>query len=107
MSCSGRARSPQNLAAAIEDAIEHEFGSAPRSFSAPPAEMREVIARNPFAGRAGIEPAKLLVWFLAADPGDEAREKARAVPAGTEELHTAAASFTSIFLTASPVRNSR
>jgi uncharacterized protein (DUF1697 family) len=84
------ARPPKNLAAAIEDAIERKFGFRSAVILRSPAEMREVIARNPFAGRAGLYPAKLLVWFLAADPGDEARKKARAVPAGTEELRTAA-----------------
>jgi uncharacterized protein (DUF1697 family) len=51
------------------------------------AEMRDVIARNPFANRTDIEPAKLLVTFLATDPGPEAREKVRAIKADPEELH--------------------
>jgi uncharacterized protein (DUF1697 family) len=51
------------------------------------AELKSVIRRNPFAGRAGIEPSKLLVWFLAADPGREIRQKVLAIPIAPEELH--------------------
>ena len=51
------------------------------------AEFQEVVARNPFAKRSGIEPGKLLVNFLAADPGKEAREKALAIKIGPEEMH--------------------
>ena len=53
---------------------------------APASELKDVIARNPFAGREGIEPNKLLVTFLAADPGDEARAKVRAIRTNAEEL---------------------
>jgi uncharacterized protein (DUF1697 family) len=48
--------------------------------------MSEVIARNPFAKRRGIEPSKLLVSFLASDPGAEAREKVRQMKCDPEEL---------------------
>jgi uncharacterized protein (DUF1697 family) len=48
--------------------------------------MREVVARNPFAKRRGIEPGKLLVSFLASDPGEEALEKVRQMKCGPEEL---------------------
>jgi uncharacterized protein (DUF1697 family) len=50
------------------------------------AEMRDVIARNPFGKRRGIEPSKLLVSFLASDPGAEAREKVRRMKCDPEEL---------------------
>ena len=48
--------------------------------------MREVVARNPFAKRRGIEPSKLLVTFLASDPEKEAREKVRQMKCAPEEL---------------------
>jgi uncharacterized protein (DUF1697 family) len=50
-------------------------------------EMRQAIANNPFANRDGIEPAKLLVTFLAAVPSDESREKLLALEPDLEELH--------------------
>ena len=48
--------------------------------------MRSVISRNPFAGRSGIEPAKLLVWFLPAAPDSDAREKFSRISIGPEEV---------------------
>ena len=75
------------LATRIERAIEAEFGFRPPVILRKSAEWKQAIARNPFAGRAGIEPAKLLVHFLAGDPGEAARERARAVPPAPEEVH--------------------
>src|SRR6202035_3736267 len=50
------------------------------------AELRDVVARNPFAARQGIEPAKLLVTFLAADPGQEARDKVLQIKTDPDEV---------------------
>jgi uncharacterized protein (DUF1697 family) len=48
-----------------------------------------VIAKNPFAGRPNMDPAKLIVNFLAKDPGAEAWEKLLAIETDPEELvHT-------------------
>ncbi len=49
-------------------------------------ELRDVIARNPFAARRDIDPSKLLVVFLAKVPSPEAREKLLAIQADPEEL---------------------
>ena len=76
----GPALSPKR----IEDAIEKRFGFRPPVILRTPDALRDVIARNPFPGR---EPAKLLVWFLASDPGEDARRKLRDLPAVPEELH--------------------
>jgi uncharacterized protein (DUF1697 family) len=70
----------------IEDGIERKFGSRPDVILRTAAEMREVVARNPFAKRRGIEPSKLLVTFLASDPDAEAREKVRQMKCDPEEL---------------------
>jgi uncharacterized protein (DUF1697 family) len=75
------------LVARIEASIEAEFGFRPPVILRRTEDWRQAIERNPFAGRAGIEPAKLLVHFLASDPGEAARERARAVPASPEEVH--------------------
>ena len=74
------------LARRLEDAIERTFGFRSDVILRTGAELKDVIARNPFAGREGIEPNKLLVTFLAADPGDEARAKVRAIRTNAEEL---------------------
>src|SRR6202045_4645165 len=63
------------LAKRIEDGIVRKLGFRPDVILRTATEMREVIARNPFAKRHGIEPGKLLVIFLGSDPGAEAREK--------------------------------
>jgi uncharacterized protein (DUF1697 family) len=70
----------------IEDGIERKFGFRPNVILRTAAEMREVIARNPFAKRRGIEPSKLLVTFLGSDPGAEAREKILQIKCDPEEL---------------------
>jgi len=74
------------LAKRIEDGIERKFGFRPNVILRTAAEMREVVARNPFAKRRGIEPGKLLVSFLASDPGEEALEKVRQMKCDPEEL---------------------
>ncbi|HEY2497363.1 MAG TPA: DUF1697 domain-containing protein [Candidatus Angelobacter sp.] len=75
------------LSKRIQDAIEKTFGFRPGVVLRTAAELRDVIARNPFAKRSGIEPGKLLVNFLAANPGSEAREAALAIKTDPEELH--------------------
>ncbi len=62
------------LAKLIEDAIEHKFGFRPGVILRTTSDLRDVIARNPFAKRSGIEASKLLVTFLAAAPSPEARD---------------------------------
>ena len=79
-------RDVPRLAKRIEDAIERKFGFRPDVILRTAAEMREVIARNPFAKRRGIEPGKLLVSFLASDPGEEARGKVRQMKCDPEEM---------------------
>jgi uncharacterized protein (DUF1697 family) len=74
------------LAKRIEDGIERKFGFRPDVILRTAAEMREVIGRNPFAKRRGIEPGKLLVSFLGGDPGEEGREKVRQMKCDPEEM---------------------
>ena len=74
------------LAKRIQDAIEKTIGFRPGVVLRTAAELQEVVARNPFSGRKDIEPGKLLVNFLASDPGKQAREKALAIQIGPEEL---------------------
>jgi uncharacterized protein (DUF1697 family) len=71
----------------IEAAIEQTAGFRPGVMLRTPAEMKKVIAGSPFAGRQGLEPRKLAVIFLAAEPAPEAREKLLALKSDTEECH--------------------
>jgi len=75
------------LAKRLEDGIERDFGFRPAVILRTAAELRDVIARNPFGKHRGIEPKKLLVTFLASEPSQEARDKALQIKAGADELH--------------------
>ncbi len=74
------------LAKRIGDGIETHFGFRPGVIIRTTSELRNVITKNPFATRKNIDPRKLLVSFLAADPGPEAREKVLAIEVVPEEL---------------------
>ena len=74
------------LSARLQDGIERKFGFRPGIVLRNSTELRAVIARNPFARRRGIEPGKLLVWFLANHPGAEVREKIIQLKIEPEEL---------------------
>jgi uncharacterized protein (DUF1697 family) len=74
------------LAKRIEEAIEKKFGFRPPVILRTTTELREAIARNPFAKRRDIEGSKLLVTFLDRDPGKEAREQALKIDTAPEEL---------------------
>lgn len=75
------------LAKRLQDAIEKAHGFRPGVMLRTLADLQEVVARNPFAKRSGIEPGKLIVNFLADDPGKDNREKALAIKVGPEEMH--------------------
>ncbi len=75
------------LAKDIQAGIEKKFGCRPEIILRSTAELREIIAANPFAKRADIEPGKLLVSFLLSDPSAEARKKLAELTAIPEELH--------------------
>ena len=74
------------LAKRIEDIIERGFGFRPAIILRTSAELRDVTARNPFASRRGIEPSKLLVTFLASDPGVAVRDQVLKIKTDPEEL---------------------
>jgi uncharacterized protein (DUF1697 family) len=74
------------LARRIEGCIEKGHGFRSSVILRTTAEMRDVIARNPFAGRKGLDPAKLHVSFLASAPSAEERAKMLAINVGPEEL---------------------
>ena len=69
----------------LEDAIEKEFGFRSDVIARTRDEMRDVVARNPFA-MDGRDASKLLVLFLAVDPGLEVREGLGAIPTAGEEV---------------------
>jgi uncharacterized protein (DUF1697 family) len=74
------------LAKRIEDAIEKGFGFRPDVIVRTASELRDVVAKNPFGKRRGINPGKLLVTFLADDPSAEARDRVLKIKTEPEEL---------------------
>jgi uncharacterized protein (DUF1697 family) len=70
----------------IQNAIERKFGFRPEVIARTSAEMRDVVARNPFARRKGIDPSRLLVTFLAGEPEKGAREAVLQMKIEPEEL---------------------
>jgi uncharacterized protein (DUF1697 family) len=74
------------LANRLEDGIEAKFGFRPPVVLRTAPELRKAIAKNPFAGRSGIEPNKLLVVFMAAAPARAALKQVLSMPCEPEEL---------------------
>jgi uncharacterized protein (DUF1697 family) len=70
----------------IQNAIERKFGFRPEVVLRTSDELRNAIAAHPFAGR-NLEPGKILVTFLAGDPGPKAAENLRSLKDYPEELH--------------------
>jgi uncharacterized protein (DUF1697 family) len=75
------------LAMRMENTIEQSFGFRTPVILRTTSELRDVIARNPFGKRRGIDPSKLLVTFLASEPSAEAREQVLKIKTEPEELH--------------------
>lgn len=74
------------LAKRIQDAIEKTFGFRPGIILRTLSELKDAIARNPFASRRGLDPRKLLVTFLAGTPSPEARQNVLRIKTDPEEL---------------------
>jgi uncharacterized protein (DUF1697 family) len=75
------------LAKKIQAAIKAEFGFGPEVVLRTADELRQAVAANPFAKRRDLEPAKLLITFLAAEPAPEAHSNLLGLKSHPEELH--------------------
>ena len=75
------------VAKRIQRGIEKKFGCRPEVVLRTADELRAAVAKNPFAKRRGIDPAKLLVSFLAGKPLPGASEELARQKFGPEELH--------------------
>jgi uncharacterized protein (DUF1697 family) len=84
--CTTQAREMVRLAKKIEDAIEQRFGFRSEVILRTASELRDIVARNPFAARSGIDPTRLLVTFLGATPDPEGCNKVVAMEIEPEEL---------------------
>lgn len=79
-------RNLARLARQLEDAIERKLGFRPDVILRSTAELREVMAANPFAKRRGLDPGKFLITFLAEEPSAEACTELLKIKADPEEL---------------------
>jgi len=79
-------RNLEALTKRIEAALDKACGSRITVMLRTSAEMRTVIAQNPFAKRSKVEPNKLLVTFLAKAISPEAQWQLETIKAGSEEV---------------------
>ena len=80
------ARDAAAIAKQLEKSIERAAGFHCDVVVRSPAELKDAIARNPFA-RRGLDPSKILVYFLAAEPHAEALARLSQIKAEPEEVH--------------------
>ena len=80
-------RNLAQLSKLIQSAIERKVGFRPDVLLRTIPELRDAIARSPFAKRPGLEPSKLVVTFLGAEPSAHARKALLAMDIVPEELH--------------------
>jgi len=75
------------LARKIQVAIQNACGCSPEVILRTADEMRKAIAATPFADRPNLEPGKILVTFLAAEPPRDAEATLAKFKDYPEELH--------------------
>jgi uncharacterized protein (DUF1697 family) len=74
------------LAKRLEEAIERKFGFHADVVVRSLSELKQIIARSPFASRKGLNPGLLTVTFLGCDLAKEKCDRILAIKAGSEEL---------------------
>jgi len=82
-----RQKNLSQIAKSIQDAIGKTFGFRPEVILRTTDELRKAVAASPFADRPSLEPGKILVTFLSAEPGREAHATLAALKGYPEELH--------------------
>ncbi|HZQ24758.1 MAG TPA: DUF1697 domain-containing protein [Terriglobales bacterium] len=77
----------RRLVQRIENAVLETFGFHSDVILRTPAELRAVVAANPFVKRRNLDPSKFLVTFLASLPDPACCDKLRQLTIAPEELH--------------------
>jgi uncharacterized protein (DUF1697 family) len=75
------------LAKKIQAGIEKEFRFRPEVILRTIEELKRSLAANPFRTRHDLEPSKLLITFLSAEPAAKAHTIIRNLKVNREELH--------------------
>jgi uncharacterized protein (DUF1697 family) len=79
-------RNLKRLASKIEDAIERKAGFRPPVILRTDSELAETLAKNPFAKRQDLNPAKLLITFLAEEPSAASLKELAKIETDPEEM---------------------
>jgi uncharacterized protein (DUF1697 family) len=82
-------RDMERLRVKLETAFAAEFGFTPATLLRTGAELRAILDANPFAGRPGLDPAKLVVFFLPTPIDEASRTKLDAFRSLPEEIRPA------------------
>lgn len=82
-------KDPARLAPRIEEAIRASAGIDVKVILRTPAELKKVIAANPFTTVAERDPKRLLVTFLSDELSAEAKAALLKANDGSEEIHIA------------------
>lgn len=75
------------VATKIQDAIEKKFKFRPAVIVRTTEDLRKAVAQTPFEASRKLEPAKILVTFLASEPPSDARGNLARFQSHPEELH--------------------
>jgi uncharacterized protein (DUF1697 family) len=75
------------IAKKIQDGIEKTFKCRPDVILRTTGELKKAIAASPFTKRPELEPGKILLTFLAAEPGVEVQANLEGLKKYPEELH--------------------
>ena len=79
-------RNRKAFARKIEVAIQKNFGFHPEVILRTTSELKDVLARNPFAMRRGIEPGKLLINFMTSPQSSEVCDAILQLKLGSEDV---------------------
>ena len=79
-------RNLPRLANKIEDAIEKKFGFRPEVLVRTSSEMKNALAKNPFAKRRDVDPSRILINFLVEAPAATVRDAILKLKFGAEEI---------------------
>src|SRR5579864_1274781 len=74
------------LSKKIEEAIEQKFAFHADVVLRTTADLKKLVAKNPFANRDGIEPAKLAVTFLPSELEKKTCAQLVGIPCKSEEI---------------------
>lgn len=75
------------IAKKIQDGIEKSFKFRPDVILRTTEELKKAIATSPFAKSRNLEPGKILITFLSAEPGHEVHANLETLKKHPEELH--------------------